>query len=232
MEVEQLHESEDYRRLATEVLQRVDRDRRAAPEELRPLLAYIYSNLFDPDLNVEQLKRACRMRSGSVGVEFHWAMGESPGSYIESRRMETAKVLLARTSLPVWRIAQFLGYSSVQVFSRAFRRWEGESARAYRRRRWLQATSRRPQHGQMFPYAPAVVSSKAAACHALLRQMRIAEEGMRRLFQLRDDSDLHKLWEGLQRVAKRLEPKLREFAGDSGAKPQDGQTADSGWISP
>ncbi len=119
----------------------IEHDLKRAPSRLRPMLAYIRIHLFDRDLNVDGLKRACQVRSNWVPTQFHSALGESPWSYIELRRMEAARALLVGTPLAVWRIAKLLGYSSIHVFSRAFRRREGETARAYRRRQWPAGTT-------------------------------------------------------------------------------------------
>ena len=47
--------------------------------------------------------------------------------------MEVASRLLRDSELPVWKISDLLGFSSIQVFSRAFYRWAKERPSTFRR---------------------------------------------------------------------------------------------------
>ena len=49
-------------------------------------------------------------------------------------RLERAAGLLVRGTLPIKRIAHLAGYRDESSFSRAFRRWSGQSPAEYRRR--------------------------------------------------------------------------------------------------
>lgn len=119
---------------AEESLERIRQDRARAPQRLKPLLAYIEDNLFDPTLDVNQLKRSCGVRDNSVPIQFHSAVGRPPHGYIEDRRLETACRLLGDSTLKIWQISELLGYSSIQVFSRAFSRWSGQRPTLYRKK--------------------------------------------------------------------------------------------------
>ena len=119
---------------AAESIERVQLDRRKAPQRLKPLLAYIEEHLFSPTLDVNQLKRSCGVRDNSVPIQFHSAVGRPPHGYIEDRRLETACRLLADTRLKIWQISELLGYSSIQVFSRAFSRWSGQRPTLFRKK--------------------------------------------------------------------------------------------------
>ena len=119
---------------AKESIARIQLDRRKAPQRLKPLLAYIEENLFDPTLDVNQLKRSCGVRDNSVPIQFHSAVGRPPHGYIEDRRLETACRLLAESHLKIWQISELLGYSSIQVFSRAFSRWSGQRPTLFRKK--------------------------------------------------------------------------------------------------
>ncbi len=119
---------------ARESKERIQLDRRKAPQRLKPLLAYIEENLFNPTLDVNQLKRSCGVRDNSVPIQFHSAVGRPPHGYIEDRRLETACRLLADTNLKIWQISELLGYSSIQVFSRAFSRWSGQRPTLFRKK--------------------------------------------------------------------------------------------------
>ena len=117
---------------ASETMDRIRTDQQQVPPRLRPLLAYIEGHLFDPTLNVNRLKKACGIRDNSVAIHFHAAVGRPPHAYISQCRLETAGRLLRDTDLPVWKISDLLGFSSIQVFSRAFHRWAGQRPTAFR----------------------------------------------------------------------------------------------------
>jgi len=119
---------------AEEVLARIRRDRDRVDQRLRPLLEHIESHLFDPGLDVNQLKRRCGVRDNSVPIQFHAQLGLPPHAYMEECRLKTGCRLLEDTDLKVWQIADLLGYSSIQVFSRAFSRWSGMRPTVYRKR--------------------------------------------------------------------------------------------------
>lgn len=119
---------------AASALARIRRDRRRAPERVKPLLAYLEEHLFDPGLTVARWRRECGVRDPDVLRQLTDLAGRTPYAYVEDRRMETACRLLAGTRLKVWQIAGLLGYASVQVFSRAFTRWTGVRPSFYRER--------------------------------------------------------------------------------------------------
>ncbi len=117
---------------AKETLQAIDLARQEAPHKIKPLLAHIQANLFNPDLRVGQLKRACGVRDNSISMQFHAAMGIPPSTYIEDCRMKVAAKMLRESEVPISMIAELLGYSSLQVFSTAFNRWAGIRPNPYR----------------------------------------------------------------------------------------------------
>ncbi len=118
---------------ASDALARIRRDRELVVEKLKPLLEYLEGHLFDPRLNVHQLKQACGVRDNSIAIRFHSQVGHSPKAYITDRRMETAVTLLRDTELRIWQIADMVGYSGLAVFSKAFARWAGQRPKAFRR---------------------------------------------------------------------------------------------------
>lgn len=121
------------RSAAAETVERIHQDQMTAPAKLRPLLSYIADHLFDKDLSVNRLKRECSIRDNSVAIHFHSSVGQPPHSYIANARMEVASRLLSSTDLPVWRISEMLGFSSIQVFSRAFYRSQKQRPINFRR---------------------------------------------------------------------------------------------------
>ncbi len=118
---------------ARETLLRVHEDFQRAPQKLKPLVAYLEAHLFDPDLNVNLLKRACGVRDNSMPMQFRKALGDSPRNYIAACRFEIATKLLQESDIPVWQIADLLGFSSLQAFSRAFAEWAGQRPTRFRK---------------------------------------------------------------------------------------------------
>ena len=98
------------------------------------MLQYIRQHLFDPDLKVGLIKKACGIRDNSVVLLFHSEIGKTPHNFITKCRLEVADRLLARTTLPIWRLTELLGYSSIQVFSRSYQRARGQRPGLTRRR--------------------------------------------------------------------------------------------------
>lgn len=121
------------RAAAIETIDRIRTDHEQVPLKLKPLLAYIEDHLFDANLSVNQVKKACGVRDNSVAIHFHACVGQPPHAYISQCRMEVASRLLRDSELPVWKISELLGFSSIQVFSRAFYRWAKERPSTYRR---------------------------------------------------------------------------------------------------
>ena len=117
---------------AAPTLQRIRDDRDGAPHRIKPLLSYVEAHLFDADLDASTLKKACGVRDNTLPMIFHNAVSLPPYAYIEDCRMAVARQLLTDTDLKVWQIAQRLGYSALQVFSRAFERRCGVRPSVYR----------------------------------------------------------------------------------------------------
>lgn len=79
------------------------------------------------------VKENCGVRDNSIAIQFHTVLGEPPAAFITTRRLAVASRLLVETALPVWKISELLGYSSIQVFSRAFFRRKGIRPKDFRR---------------------------------------------------------------------------------------------------
>jgi len=60
------------------------------------------------------------------------AEGKSFEALLAQIRYETARQLLTDTAIPIRQIAEAIGYADVSVFTRAFKRWSGETPSAWR----------------------------------------------------------------------------------------------------
>jgi len=84
-------------------------------------------------LDVEALARNAHMSAGHLSREFRQAYGESPYSYLMTRRIERAMALLRRGDLSVTEICFAVGCSSLGTFSTRFTELVGMPPSAYRR---------------------------------------------------------------------------------------------------
>ncbi|MFF5052260.1 helix-turn-helix transcriptional regulator [Micromonospora sp. NPDC000663] len=84
-------------------------------------------------LDVEALARGEHMSSGHLSREFRQAYGESPYSYLMTRRIERAMALLRRGDLSVTDVCFAVGCSSLGTFSTRFTELVGVPPSVYRR---------------------------------------------------------------------------------------------------
>jgi len=84
-------------------------------------------------LNVEELARGAHMSAGHLSRRFRLAYGESPYSYLMTRRIERAMALLRCGELSVTEVCFAVGCSSLGTFSTRFTELVGMPPSAYRR---------------------------------------------------------------------------------------------------
>jgi AraC-like DNA-binding protein len=84
-------------------------------------------------LDVEALARDAHMSAGHFSREFRLAYGESPYSYLMTRRIERAMALLRRGDLSVTEVCFEVGCSSLGTFSTRFTELVGMPPSTYRR---------------------------------------------------------------------------------------------------
>jgi transcriptional regulator GlxA family with amidase domain len=85
-------------------------------------------------LDVAVLARGALMSTGHFARLFRRAFGETPHSYLMTRRIERAKALLRRGDLTVTEVCFAVGCSSLGSFSSRFTEIVGETPSAYRAR--------------------------------------------------------------------------------------------------
>ncbi|HEX6579491.1 MAG TPA: helix-turn-helix transcriptional regulator [Actinomycetota bacterium] len=85
-------------------------------------------------LDVEALARGVHMSAGHLSRQFRLAYGESPYSYLMTRRIERAMALLRRGDLSVTDVCFEVGCSSLGTFSTRFAELVGMPPRTYRQR--------------------------------------------------------------------------------------------------
>jgi transcriptional regulator GlxA family with amidase domain len=85
-------------------------------------------------LDVPALAHGALMSTGHFARSFREAFGETPYSYLMTRRIERAKALLRRGDLSVTEVCFAVGCTSLGSFSSRFTELVGESPSAYRAR--------------------------------------------------------------------------------------------------
>ena len=84
-------------------------------------------------LNVEALARGVNMSAGHLSRQFKLAYGESPYSYLMTRRIERAMALLRGSELSVTDVCFAVGCSSLGTFSTRFTELVGVPPSVFRR---------------------------------------------------------------------------------------------------
>ena len=83
-------------------------------------------------LDVQALARGEYMSAGHLSRQFQAAFGESPYSYLMTRRIERAMTLLRSTDLSVTAICLEVGYASLGTFGTRFKELVGMPPSQYR----------------------------------------------------------------------------------------------------
>jgi AraC-like DNA-binding protein len=87
---------------------------------------------YDRPLDVPALARAAFMSPSHFARQFRAAYGETPYSYLMTRRIERAKALLRRGDLTVTEVCMAVGCTSLGSFSARFVELVGEPPSVYR----------------------------------------------------------------------------------------------------
>ena len=99
---------------------------------------------YEQPLDVPALARVALMSPGHFSRSFRAAYGETPYSYLMTRRIERAKALLRRGDLSVTEVCFEVGCSSLGTFSTRFTELVGVPPSVYRRDVAARATAGMP----------------------------------------------------------------------------------------
>jgi transcriptional regulator GlxA family with amidase domain len=105
----------------------------AGREALRELQAWIPGNL-GSDLSVPALAERAHMSPRHFARAFRAEVGMTPAAYVESVRVEQARIALEGSRATVDEIARGCGFGTVETMRRAFHRRIGVGPSAYRNR--------------------------------------------------------------------------------------------------
>jgi transcriptional regulator GlxA family with amidase domain len=105
----------------------------AEREPLREVQAYIAANV-GADLSVPALAERAAMSPRNFARAFRREIGMTPAAYVESVRVEQARIALEGSDAQVESIARHCGFGTVETMRRAFHRRLGVGPAAYRSR--------------------------------------------------------------------------------------------------
>ena len=102
-------------------------------EPLRELQDWIAGNL-DADLSVPALAARAHMSERNFARAFRKELGMTPAAYVETARVEAARIALESGETPVEAVARANGFGTVETMRRAFHRRLGVGPADYRAR--------------------------------------------------------------------------------------------------
>lgn len=112
---------ESFRTLFSTNTNRPPQKTETAYEEVTTLaLKFIESNLFEP-MDLPLIAKEAGASVPTLNRKFKIGIGQTPYSYIKSRRLEEAMLLLKSGSYPVGQVALLVGYENFGAFTDAFK---------------------------------------------------------------------------------------------------------------
>lgn len=96
------------------------------------VLRFIDDNM-EQNISIEQLANVCHLHPTHFIRVFKKKTGETPGKFLQLRKMETAKKLIEETNIPISEIMSRVGIVDAAQFAKKFRIFFGNSPRAYRK---------------------------------------------------------------------------------------------------
>ncbi|CAI6086400.1 response regulator transcription factor [Cohnella sp. JJ-181] len=107
------------------------RDEARYSSSIKDAIAYIYDRLHDT-VGMKQVAEHLHLNPSYFSVLFKEQTGVTFSDYLTRIRLQKAKELLVATRLPIWEIAEKVGYQTVKYFIKVFKDNEGMSPRQYR----------------------------------------------------------------------------------------------------
>ena len=99
---------------------------------LEDILNYIDNN-YQNNIKLESIAPLFGYNSAYLGKLFTKAIGENFNSYIDHRRIEHSKKLLAERNIKVYEVSEQVGYKNVDYFHKKFKKYVGISPAEYRK---------------------------------------------------------------------------------------------------
>ncbi|QYR23249.1 response regulator transcription factor [Paenibacillus sp. sptzw28] len=105
---------------------------RGTDKQIKKMIDLIGRNYYE-NLKLESLAEVFNYNSAYLGKLFKNATGEYFNTYLDKVRIEKAKELLEQ-GMKVYQVAEKVGYTNVDYFHSKFRKYEGSSPSAYRKK--------------------------------------------------------------------------------------------------
>lgn len=106
----------------------------SAPEECEFVKNHIDAH-YQEHLTLDDLAALAHLNKYHLAHMFSDTYGISPINYLLERRILNSKELLKNSTFSITQIAHVTGFSSANYFSQAFKKYTGQTPRAYRSRR-------------------------------------------------------------------------------------------------
>lgn len=129
--LDRYHESE----LVTRLLTAIYRQQVAETQSNDPIEYgyHLLQNRFNTPITLQEIAKTCSISREHLIRAFTQRYKISPGAFLRKLRLDCAKGMLESTSLPIEQIAQVSGFSSANVFCRAFKNYHSSSPMNYRK---------------------------------------------------------------------------------------------------
>ncbi|HEY3568941.1 MAG TPA: helix-turn-helix transcriptional regulator [Thermoanaerobaculia bacterium] len=95
------------------------------PRDVTAVLEFIHHHIFESSLDVNTVKRGCRIKNNNISTRFRVVLGLGIREYIERLRLYAASRILRDRRFEIYLIAMAVGYDHQETFCRAFRRHFG-----------------------------------------------------------------------------------------------------------
>lgn len=102
-------------------------------ETIQDVISYIHKNLLN-DLNIELLAEKCGLSASRFKAKFKDEMGVTPHAYINTLKIDSAKIYLKDSWRTVTDIAYLLNFSSSNHFASVFKKYTGQTPTEFRNR--------------------------------------------------------------------------------------------------
>lgn len=111
-------------------------DNNSPPDhKISTIVAYIHEHLAEP-LTVNDLAKQVHLNVDYFSRLFQNQIGVRPVTYIMTKRIERAQLLLSTTDYSLQNIADMTGLPNISYFSRVFTRLTNKTPAAYRKENW------------------------------------------------------------------------------------------------
>lgn len=104
----------------------------STPGAVAKILVYALEHLSEP-LRTEDMAQKVNMSRSHFSMVFRKTTGLTFSEIVNRARMDAARQLLENTDLPIWDIAERVGYDDPNYFSQVFQKSTGMTPRAYRK---------------------------------------------------------------------------------------------------